>query len=535
MSFPKDFIWGAASASYQIEGGAFEDGKGPSIWDRFSHTPGKVTGGHTGDIAADAYHRFEEDLNLMQQLGIRHYRFSISWPRVFPDGTISGSSQNTPESGAANPEGLNPSGIAYYDKIVNGCLSRGITPWITLYHWDLPQALQEKGGWLNRETAYHFGDYASFIASHFRGRVRHYITINEPQCAIGLGLGFGTHAPGLTLSAEDLFRAWHHLLLAHGLAAQEIRKAAPDTTIGVASTGALSYLTEETCAKLVQTECGQTASVLTKSGYLKNTPTALSNAAFLSMPADQNPGYFFNHQWFLDPVFLGHYPDDPHNPWAAFASSVSKEDLAVISSPIDFAGLNIYNGHEFIPAPSGSGAFASGPADSASSASAPHCFGLSDSGPSASGLPDSGCHISDQPLIAASKYPGYPRTALKWPVTPEVLYWGPRLIYERYSKPVCITENGQSCNDRIFLDGKVHDPDRIDFLHRYLRELKKAAGDGVPVKAYFHWAFTDNFEWNSGYDERFGLVYIDYRDQRRIPKDSAAWYAGVIKENGETL
>ena len=491
MSFSKDFVWGAASASYQIEGGAFEDGKGLSIWDQFSHTPGKTFGGHTGDVAADAYHRFEEDLDLMQQLGIHHYRFSISWPRVFPDGTINGSSAAVPpetSTGSSDLSGLNLAGIAYYDKIVDGCLSRGITPWITLYHWDLPLALYEKGGWLNRDTACHFADYAAYIAAHFRGRVNRYITINEPQCAIGLGLGTGMHAPGLKLCEEELFRAWHHLLLAHGLAVREIRNAVPDAVIGVASTGALTYLTEKTCAKLA----------LTDSGYLSRTPAALADAAFLSLPVDQNPGYYFNHQWFLDPVFLGHYPDDPEHPWMAFSGSVSAADMEIIASPVDFAGLNIYNGHEMVPA-------------------------------------DTAADLQQLPLVMAEKYPGYPRTALKWPVTPEVLYWGPRLIYERYGKPVCIMENGQSCNDRIFLDGKVHDPDRIDFLHRYLLELKKAVEDGIPVQAYFHWAFTDNYEWNSGFDERFGLIYIDYRDQRRIPKDSAAWYAEVIKTNGEAL
>lgn len=512
MSFTKDFIWGAASASYQIEGGAFEDGKGPSIWDQFSHTPGKTFGGHTGDVAADAYHRFEEDLDLMQQLGIRHYRFSISWPRVFPKGTADGNSRN-PRNGAAesSPEnlpGLNPAGIAYYDKVVDGCLARGITPWITLYHWDLPLALYENGGWLNRETAYHFADYAAYIAAHFRGRVNRYITINEPQCAIGLGMGLGTHAPGLQLGDKDLFKAWHHLLLAHGLAVRAIRDAVPDSVIGVASTGALTYLTEATCTQLAEA----TGAQLTEAGYLKNTPAALADAAFVSLPADQNPGYFFNHQWFLDPVFLGHYPDDPEHPWTAFAGSVSAEDMEIIASPIDFAGLNIYNGHEMVPADT---APAAGTSQNISDDTGPSCGTL--------------------PCVLAEKYPGYPRTALKWPVTPEILYWGPRLIYERYGKPVCIMEDGQSCNDRIFLDGKVHDPDRIDFLHRYLRELRKAVEDGIPVQAYFHWALTDNFEWNSGYDERFGLIYIDYRDQRRIPKDSAFWYAKVIETNGDLL
>ena len=492
--FPEGCVWGAASASYQIEGGAYEDGKGLSIWDHFSHVPGKVFNGQTGDIACDAYHRFEEDLDLMQQFGIRNYRFSISWPRVFPDGTTNGagtevfpeSCRNAGMSGspdpsarsdscqqnssAGDPSGLNEDGIAYYDRIVDGCLSRGITPWITLYHWDLPLALYHKGGWANRETAEYFARYAAFIAGHFKGRVSHYITINEPQCIIGMGMESGLHAPGLHLDHKSLFLCWHNLLLAHGMAAKIIREIMPDAVIGVSSTGALAYTAE--------TE--------------GPTPDALVQASFKSLPLAENPGYYFNHQWFLDPVFLGHYPDDPENPWAPYAADVPASDLDIISGPVDFAGLNLYNGHELIRDNSGT-------------------------------------------YRTAEKYPGYPRTALKWPVTPEVFYWGPRLIFERYHKPVYITENGQSCNDRIFLDGKVHDPDRIDFLHRYLRELKKACVDDIPVHGYFHWSLTDNFEWHSGYDDRFGLIYIDYRDQRRIPKDSAAWYAEVIRTNGTLL
>ena len=475
MAFPEDFIWGAASAAYQIEGGAAEDGKGPSIWDDFSHTPGKVFGGHTGDVAADAYHRYTEDLDLMKDLGIRHYRFSVSWPRVLPEGR----------------GGINPAGLAYYDRVVDAALERGITPWITLYHWDLPLTLEEEGGWLARDTAYAFGEYSFLIAEHFKDRVRHFFTINEPQCAIGLGYGTGVHAPGKKLSDEELFRAWHHLLLGHGVAARAVRSAAPDALIGLSSTGALGYLTKETCRALAEES---KAASLTDSGYLSATPAGLADASFLSLPKKQNGGYFFNHQWFLDPVFLSHYPEDPENPWYEPSKLVPEEDLAVIASPVDLAGLNIYNGTELMPHAS-----------------------------------------SDSGFSAAKRYPGFPRTALKWPVCPEVLYWGPRLIYERYGVPVCITENGQSCNDKIFLDGCVHDPDRIDFLHRYLRELKAASEDGVPVKGYFHWALTDNFEWNSGYDDRFGLIYIDYRTGKRIPKDSAAWYANVIQTNGAVL
>ena len=325
MQFSDNFVWGAASAAYQIEGGAFEDGKGPSIWDYFSHVPGKTFNGHTGDIACDAYHRAEEDLDLMQSLGIRHYRFSLSWPRIFPDGTVNGANgangvnEVSGSGGGASSsscKGLNPAGLAYYDRIVDGCLSRGITPWITLYHWDLPLALYHKGGWMNRETADRFADYAAFVAAHFKGRVTNYITINEPQCAIGLGMGNGLHAPGLQLDPQTLFRCWHNLLLAHGLAVRAIRSQVPDAQIGASSTGALAYLHE------MPSDDPQRDTE--KAG---ETPEALRTASFCSLPLDVNPVYYFNHQWFFDPVFLGHYPDDPHNPWSAYAGSIPGEDL----------------------------------------------------------------------------------------------------------------------------------------------------------------------------------------------------------------
>lgn len=488
MSFCEGFVWGAASAAYQIEGGALEDGRGLSIWDWFSHVPGKTFNGHTGDVACDAYHRVETDLDLMQDLGIRNYRFSLSWPRIIPDGTVNGSGGKGPAGG-----GLNPAGIAYYDRVVDGCLARGIRPWITLYHWDLPLELYKKGGWMNRETADRFADYAAFIASHFRGRVSHYFTVNEPQCAIGMGMGSGLHAPGLRLDDETLFLCWHNLLLAHGLAVREIRQAVPEAVIGVSSTGALAYMRNREESGNAGVHAGETREKTGNTGvHAGETPEELRRASFLSLPVSQNPAHYFNHQWFLDPVILGHYPDDPENPWSAFAASVPGRDLDTISAPIDLIGLNIYNGQEMAPDEGGI-------------------------------------------LRRAEKYPGYPRTALKWPVTPEVMYWGPRLIFERYHNPVCITENGQSCNDRIFLDGKVHDPDRIDFLHRYLLELRRACRDGIPVKGYFHWSLTDNYEWHSGYDDRFGLIYVDYRTQERIVKDSAAWYSEVIRTNGESL
>ena len=460
MFFPKDFIWGTASAAYQIEGAAAEDGKGPSIWDVFSHMPGKVYNNQNGDLAADAYHRFEEDLDLMQSLGIRHYRFSISWPRVLPD---------------ADPGRVNEKGLAYYDRVVDGCIRRGITPWITLYHWDLPLALFEKGGWRSRAAAEAFGSFAALIASHFKGRVSRYFTINEPQCIIGMGHGTCLHAPGTRLSAEDMFLSWHYLLLAHGLASIEIRKADPQAIVGLSSTGALAYMQD----------------------YKPNESRleALAKASFLSLPMEENPGWYFNHQWFLDPVICGHYPEDPESVWANMPQTCLTEeelaaDLRLINQKPDLIGLNLYNGIEIAEEESG----------------------------------------GNKTFSYVEKYPGYPRTALKWPVTPQVMSWGPRLIYERYHIPIVISENGLSCNDRIYLDGKVHDPDRIDFLARYLSCLSEAVESGVPVKGYFHWSFTDNMEWHSGYEDRFGLIYVDYRDQRRIPKDSAFWYSNLIRE-----
>ena len=452
--FPRDFIWGAASASYQTEGGAFEDGKGPSIWDVFSHEPGRIADGHTGDTACDGYHRFEEDLDLLQRLAIPNYRFSVSWPRVIPEGTGR----------------VNEAGLAYYERLIDGCLARGITPWLTLYHWDLPQALQEKGGWLNRETASAFRAYTEVIVRRFQGKVRHFITINEPQIIVGLGHAAGLHAPGLCLTARETFTCWHHLLLAHGLAAETIRSICPEAQIGISSTGSVGYL---------QDHPEITPQAL--ADFTFHTPMTESMDGSSAGPADN---FWFNHQWFLDPVCRGAYPDDPVSPWSEPAKKISPADLAVICQPLDFIGLNVYNGTELDPG---------------------------------------------QDFRPAKRYPGYPRTSLKWPVTPPVIYWACRLVHERYGLPVIVTENGQGCHDRIFRDGLVHDPDRIDFLTSYLEELALACRDGIPVKGYFHWSLTDNLEWHSGYDDRFGLIYIDYRNQQRIPKDSACWYGDLIR------
>ncbi|WP_277669029.1 GH1 family beta-glucosidase [Caproiciproducens galactitolivorans] len=445
MSFPNEFIWGTASAAYQIEGGVSEGGRGPSVWDTFSHMPGKIFENQNGDIACDAYHRYKEDIRLMAELGIHNYRFSISWARVIPDGFH-----------------VNPKGLEYYDRLVDCCLNYGITPWVTLYHWDLPQEVENQGGWTNRKTAKAFCWYAETVVRHFYERVRHWYTLNEPQCFIDLGYRTGTHAPGRRENKGQVFHAMHNALLAHGLAAKAMRSIDPGLMIGVATTGRLCY-----------------------PASLKPSDREAAKAATFFL-ADEN--WCFTHHWFLDPLFFGHYPECGGTFLEPLAKSVPEADWADIQEKPDFIGMNIYHGMEAEATPEGA------------------------------------------PSIK-QKYTGYPCTATKWPVTPQVMYWGTKWIHERYGAPIIISENGQSGNDRIYLDGKVHDPDRIDFLKRYLRELERAIRDGVNIRGYFHWSFTDNFEWALGYGERFGLIYIDYPTQKRIPKDSAAWYAAMIKCN----
>ncbi len=317
----KDFIWGVGSASYQIEGAPQADGKSPSIWDIFSHTPGKIKYGETGDVACDAYYRFEDDLDLVASLGIPHYRFSLSWPRILPNG-----------DGAVNPAGLN-----YYDRVVDACLARGITPWITLYHWDLPQTLQERfGGWRGRETAEALGRFAAVVAEHFRGRVAGYYVLNEPQCFVGLGYGIGSHAPGLKLQPEELFPYWHNAMLAYGLAAKAIRTADPSAKIGVASTGSVF--------------CPMTDSA-----------ADLEAARTLTMKRVES-GWFFSHPMFLDPVCLGRYPDLTALGLQHLVDAVPYEDMEIIHQVPDIIGLNTYhgdqarmgeNGPEYVPYPSG--------------------------------------------------------------------------------------------------------------------------------------------------------------------------------------
>lgn len=442
-NFKSNFVWGVASSAYQIEGGWNCDGKGPSIWDTFCHQGSNIAYEQTGDISCNHYEYYLNDIKLMHSLGIKAYRFSISWPRVFPNG------DNV----------LNSKGLEFYDKLVDTLIEYNITPYITLYHWDLPQALEDHGGWQSRDTAVAFAKYAAFICEHFSERVKCFITINEPQIISYLGYHAGVHAPGLKLSMEATLNVLHNLALAHGMAVIAMRLSAKvPVLIGFSSTGELCY---------PYNNCNN---------CLPEDINAARNMSFTV----NNDNWMFCHTLFCDAAILGKYPDINGIPVSKQFTFIEDNDMEIINQPIDFLGLNIYNGH---------------------------CV-------NANGF--------------VEKEPGFPRTALKWPITPGVMNWGVRFIYERYHLPIYITENGTSCNDKVYLDGKVHDLDRIDFLQRYLTELEQANLDGIDIRGYFHWSFTDNFEWHSGYEERLGLVYVDYKTQERIPKDSAYWFMGII-------
>ena len=450
MKFPSEFTWGAAAASYQVEGGAHEDGKGLSVWDTLCRWPGKVYGGHTGDVSCDHYHRYEEDAGLMGEIGLQAYRLSISWPRVLPDGV-----------GAVNEPGL-----AFYDRLVDALLANGVDPWVTLFHWDYPHALYCRGGWLHPESPDWFAEYTGVIVDCLSDRVTHWMTQNEPQCYIGLGHQTGIHAPGVEWPFEDILRANHNSLLAHGKSVQVIRaKARKPATVGAAPVG------------IVKMPASNGAD-----------DVAAAKAAMFAV-AERD---CWNNTLFADPMILGSYPDDALSLFGEQMPPVSAADLETICQPLDFYGVNVYNGQTVRAAG------------------------------------DGGCELVPLPE-------GHAMTAMEWPVTPEALYWGPRFLHERYGLPVVVTENGMANCDWVQCDGRVRDPQRIDFMCRYLREFGRAIEDGTPALGYFAWSIMDNFEWSFGYSRRFGMIYVDYANGKRILKDSARWYGDVIGSNGESL
>lgn len=452
MAFAKDFVWGAATSAYQIEGAVNTGGKGKHIWDIYTDEPGHVFDGHTGEIACDHYHRFREDVKLMKEMGLKGYRFSVDWSRVFPDGF-----------GCVNEEG-----IAFYNSLIDELLEYDIEPYITLYHWELPYEIYKRGGWMNPQIVEWFGEYARLAAERFSDRVTHFFTLNEPQCFVGLGFLTGEHAPGLKSPLCDTFAMAHNVLKAHGRAVQKLRQyGKQEITIGYAPT------------------CGMCYPETDKPEDIK----AARQALFAMNQDDRN--WTWNVSWWSDPVLLGHYPEEGLRRYEKYLPKITEEDMKLIAEPIDVYGQNIYNGR---------------------------CVRMG-----TDGKPED-----------VRRCEGFPKTAIDWPVTPEALYWGPKFLYERYQKPIYITENGLSCHDVLSIDGKVHDPNRIDFLARYLHELKRAAGE-IDLRGYFQWSLMDNFEWAKGYSERFGLIYVDFKTQERILKDSAYWYRNMIQNNGEKL
>lgn len=446
-AFGRDFVWGAATAACQIEGAAYEDGKGKSVWDSYAEVDGHIRNRDTPAVGCDHYHHFKEDVALMKEIGIKAYRFSISWPRILPEGTGR----------------INRKGIDFYNQLIDALLENGIEPYITLYHWDLPHALHLQGGWLNRQAADWFAEYARVVVENYSDRVTHYMTFNEPQCVVGAGYLLGFHAPGYQVTPEEGFLAAHHILLAHGKAVKTMREyAKQDLVIGTANCGDVFYPDSE-----------------------REEDVAIARQMMFSMQDDPR-GIGNRVNWFTDPMYLGRYPEDAAYKYQDMPR-FSNADMELIHQPLDFLGQNIYQGIRVQAGRDG------------------------------------------RPEIVNPGV-GYPRTACGWPITPECLYWGARFLHERYQTDIMITENGCSCLDAVSPDGHVHDPARIDYLTSYLTSLSRAAGEGIPIKGYFMWSLMDNFEWDSGYSQRFGLIYVNYETRRRILKDSAYWYRDWIKK-----
>jgi beta-glucosidase len=453
-AFPDGFSWGVATSAFQIEGAVKEDGRGASIWDTYAHTPGKIKDGHNADVANDHYHRYKDDVRLMRDIGVKAYRFSIAWPRIFPDGT-----------GQPNPKGLD-----FYNRLLDALLEAGIEPFPTLYHWDLPQALQDKGGWQSRDTAKAFADYAGYVAGQLSDRAKRFFTINEFFSIVDIGhRGIETTvdgkkvrielAPGLRLPYAKLYQVRHHAVLAHGLSVQAIRaNAKPGTRCGPADNLSTAVPAIETSENIKAAEVA----------------TRELNAAYLTV------------------ILEGKYTDAYLKAAGKDAPKIEGEDLKIIASPVDFIGINIYRPWAYVVASEPAGGFR------------PISFNKS-----------------------------HPRMLSLWHLLgPEVMYWAPRLLQSVWgAREIYITENGCGASDEMSAKGNVDDSDRIMFLRNHLAHLQRATAEGLPVKGYFHWSLMDNFEWSDGFASRFGLVYVDYKTQQRTPKLSAAYFREAALKN----
>jgi beta-glucosidase len=449
--FPPGFVFGAATASFQIEGANTEDGRGPSIWDTLCARPGAIVDGSDGSVACDHYHRWAADLDLLVELGLTGYRFSLSWPRILPTGSATA---------------INQPGLAFYDRLVDGLLERGITPFVTLDHWDLPQALEDKGGWRSRDTALRFAEYAAIAQHRLGDRVMQWTTLNEPWCAAFLGHASGEHAPGRTDPLEAL-TASHTLMLAHGLAAQSLRGGRRPAKVGITL------------------------------NLYDVTPASDSSAdldAARRLDGLQN-------RWFLDPVLRGAYPRDVVADVARFTdmSFVADGDLDAISTPLDFLGINYYSSFSAraLDAPA-----APGPRPTP-------WVGTEDIG------------LADRDLA---------RTGMGWDIDPQGLRNVLNRVAKDYDvPPIYITENGAAYPDEV-VDGEVHDPERTAYIESHVAAVGDAIADGVDVRGYFAWSLLDNFEWAWGYTKRFGIVRVDYETLERTVKDSGRRYAEIARE-----
>jgi beta-glucosidase len=434
-AFPTDFVWGASTASYQIEGAVDEDGRGKSIWDVFSHTPGRVKNGDTGDAACDHYHRWREDIALLSDSNFSAYRFSTAWPRILPSG-----------SGAVEQRGLD-----FYDRLVDGLVANGLTPWLCLYHWDLPQALHEQGGWVDRDTCAKFADYARVVVQRLGDRVKHWATFNEPNVHALFGYGTGVHAPGLK-GPPNTLAAMHHLNLAHGRGVQVLRAERADLNIGTIIS-------------------------------LQPTRPSSDNAD------DRCAAELFDAMWngaCPDPSMKGAYPDLVATDFAPF---IATDDFTTMRQPIDYLGVNYYSPTYVAHAPESLFGAWFGPAPA-----------------------------------------GMRCTAMGWPIDAGGLTKELIRLRDSYDNPeLYVTENGACFDDLLAADGTIRDDDRIAYLRDHINAARNAIAAGVKLRGYFVWSLLDNFEWAEGYSRRFGVVYVDYKTLRRIPKASYHWLAEFIR------
>ncbi len=441
--FPDNFLWGTATASYQVEGAVDEDGRGASIWDTYSHLPGRVYENHTGDVACDQYHRYKDDVALMSSLGLKAYRFSVSWSRVLPTGR-----------GTVNEKGLD-----YYDRLTDELLSRNIEPWVTLFHWDLPLALQNAyGGWASREIVDDFADYAALITNRLSDRVKNFYTINEFACFTDYGYKDEVLAPALRLPLREAYQTRHNALLAHGSAVRAIRdNAKGPVRVGLAEN---SY----PCVPVVETQ-----------ENIKAAETAMRE---MNAP-------------FLTAVLEGRYTERYLNDTGENGPRWTSDEMEIISTPVDFVGLNLYF---------------------------PVHVRAADS--------EQGYEVLDDPA-------SYPKMNIPFiKINPEILYWGARHLKNIWNVPsVYISENGCAAGDKQSRTGEIIDTDRLFYLKTHLKSVHRAVSEGYPLHGYFLWSFMDNFEWNYGYSKRFGIVHVNYETLERTPKLTAEWYSRVIAKN----